>query len=59
MMSLAIEHPQQPPLYSVSFVRMQGKKVVSSTMILETQAAWNLPSNVLVVALVQLPCQLN
>ena len=57
MMSLAIKRPQHPLLYSVSFVRMQGKKVGSSTMILEIQAAWNLLSNVSVVALVQLPCQ--
>jgi len=38
---------------------MKGKKVVSSTVILETQAAWNLPSTVSTVPVVQLPCQLN
>ena len=42
------------------FVRMQGKKVVRSTVILEMQAAWNLPSTtVSTVTVVQLPCQLN
>jgi len=39
---------------------MQGKKVVSSTVILETQVARNLPStNVSTVAVAELPRQLN
>ena len=38
---------------------MKGKKVVSSTVILETQAAWNVPSTASTVPVVQLPCQLN
>ena len=42
-MSLAVKRPQNP-LYSVSSLGMHGKKVVSSTVILEMQAAWNLPS---------------
>jgi len=42
------------------FVRTQGKKVVSSTVILEMQTAWNLPSTtVSTVTVAQLPCQLN
>ena len=48
--------------HSVSFIRMQGKKVVSSIVILEMQAAGNLPSTsttVSTVAVVQLPCRLN
>jgi len=28
-------------MYSVSFIRMQDKKIVSSTVILEMQAAWS------------------
>ena len=36
---------QHPLLYSVISVEMQGKKVVSSIVILEMQAAWNLPSS--------------
>jgi len=44
----------------ITFVRLQGKKVVSSAVILETQAAWNLPSTtVSTVAVVQLLCRLN
>ena len=39
LMSQAVKHPQHSPLYSVSLIRLQGKKVVSSTVILETQAA--------------------
>jgi len=42
--SQAVKHPQPSPFYSVSLIRVQGKKVVSSTVILETQAAWHLPS---------------
>jgi len=39
---------------------MQGEKVVSSTVILEIQAARNLPSTtVSTVAVAQLPCRLN
>jgi len=54
--SLALKHPQHPPIYSISFVRMQGKKVVSSIVILETQAAWNLPSTIAsIVSVLQLP----
>jgi len=55
--SLAIKLPQQLPLHSVSSTGMHGKKVVSSTVILETQAARNLPSiTVSSVAVVQSPC---
>ena len=42
--SQAVKHPQHSPFYSVSLIRLQGKKVVSSTVTLETQAAWHLPS---------------
>jgi len=38
LMSLAVKHLQRPLLCSVLFVRMQGKKLVSSTVILEMQA---------------------
>jgi len=37
-MSLAVKHLQRPLLCSVLFVRMQGKKLVNSTVILEMQA---------------------
>ena len=58
--SQAVKHLQHSLLYFVSLVRMQGKKVVSSTVILETQAAWNLRSTtVSTVAVAQLPCRLN
>ena len=58
--SKAVKHPQYSPLYSVSLIRLQGKKVVSSTVILETQAAWHLPSSTVpTFALAQLPCRLN
>ena len=43
--SPVVKDLQHPLLYSVIFVEMQGKKVVSSTVILEMQAAWNLPSS--------------
>jgi len=36
--SWAIKQLQYPPLHSVLFIRLQGKEVVSSTAILETQA---------------------
>ena len=42
--SPAIKQPKHPPLYSASFIRVYGKKVVISTVILETQAARNLQS---------------
>jgi len=43
-----------------SLIRLQGKKVVSSTVILETPAAWSLQSTtVSTVAVAQLPCRLN
>jgi len=58
--SRAVKHPQYSPFYSVSLIRLQGKKVVSSTVILEMQAAWHLPSTtVSTVTVAQLPCQLN
>ena len=58
--SQAVKHPQHSPLYSISLIRLQGKKVVSSTVILETQAGWHLPSTtVSTVAVAQLPCRLN
>jgi len=58
--SLAVKYLQHSPLYSVSFIRMHGKKIVSCTAILEMQAAWNLPStSVSIITVVQLPCQLN
>jgi len=42
---------------SVAF-QLQGKKVVRSRVILEMQAAWNLPSTtVSTVTVVQLPCR--
>ena len=51
------KHPQHPPLYYVPFIRPQGKKAVCSTVILETQATWNLPSTtVSVVVVAQLSC---
>jgi len=34
------KHPQHPLLWYVLFIRIQGKKVVSSTVILEAQAAY-------------------
>jgi len=43
--SPVVQDLQHPLLYSVIFVEMQGKKVVGSTVILEMQAAWNLPSS--------------
>ena len=36
------KYPQHPPLYSILFVRMQGKKVVSSTVILERKRSLKL-----------------
>ena len=49
-----------PLSHSVLFVRMYGKEVVSSIVILEMQAAGNLPSTtVSTVTVAQLPCQLN
>ena len=42
--SQAVKHPQHSPIYFVSLIRPQGKKVVSSIVILEMQAAWNLRS---------------
>jgi len=42
--SQAIKHLQHSPIYFVSLIRPQGKEVVRSTVILEMQAAWNLPS---------------
>ena len=59
--SPAVKHPQHSPFYSITLIRLQGKKVVSSTVILETQAAWHLPSTtVSTVTVAQLPaCQLN
>ena len=51
---------KRPPLYSFSFIRLHGKKVVISTVILETQAACNLRSTtVSTVAVAQLPCRLD
>ena len=41
--SPVVKDVQHPLLYSV-IIAMQGKKV-SSTVILEMQAAWNLPSS--------------
>ena len=32
---------QYPPFHSILFVRLQGKKGVSSKVILEKQTAWN------------------
>ena len=58
--SQTVKHPQHSSFYSVSLIRLQGKKVASSTVILETQAAWHLPSTtVSTVTVAQLPCQLN
>jgi len=58
--SQAVKHPQHSPFYFLSLIRLQGKKVVSSTVILETQAAWHLPSiTVSTVTVAQLPFQLN
>ena len=58
--SQAVKHSQHSPLYFVSLIRLKVKKVGSSTVILETQAAWNLPSTtVSTVAVAQLPCRLN
>jgi len=37
--SLAVKHPLCPLLYSVSFLRMHGKKAEISTAILEMQTA--------------------
>jgi len=44
LMSKVVKHPQHSSLHSVLLIRMQGKKVVSSTVILGMHAAWNLPS---------------
>ena len=58
--SPAVKQPKRPPIYSVSFIRVYGKKVVMSTVILETQAARNLRSTtVSTVAVAQLPCRLD
>ena len=58
--SPAAKQPKRPPLYSVSFVRLYGKKVVISTVISETHAARNLRSTtVSTVAVAQLPCRLE
>lgn len=40
----AVKHLQNSPLYSISFIIVHGKKAIRSTMILETQAVWNLPN---------------
>ena len=53
--SLAVEHLKHPPLYSVSFVRMQDKKVVSDL----TKANSLELTTLSVVTAAQLPCQLN
>ena len=46
-----------PAVKHLSFIRLQG---VISTVILETQAAWNLPSTTAsTVAVAQLPCRLD
>ena len=58
--SLAVKQPKCPPLYSVSLIRLHGKKVVISTVISEMQAARNLPSTtVSTVTVAQLPCRLD
>ena len=50
---------QHPPLYSILSIRMNGKKVVSSTVIFKMRTARNLPSTtVSAVAVAQFPCQL-
>ena len=41
-------------LYSVSFIRMQGKKVVGSIVILQMQAACILPSTTVLFCLAKL-----
>ena len=58
--SQAVKHLQHSLFYSVLLIRLQGKKVVSSTVILEMQAAWHLPSTTVSnFTEAQLPCQLN
>ena len=53
--SPAVKQPKRPPLYSVSLIRLYGKKVV-----IETQAARNLRSTtVSIAAVAQLPCRLD
>jgi len=61
LMSKAVKHPQHSPLYSVSLIRLQGKKLVSSIVILETQTAWNLPSTTVSIfaAAVTMPIKLS
>jgi len=53
--SLAVEHLKHPLLYSISFVRMQDKKVVSD---LRNASSLEL-TTLSVVTAAQLPCQLN
>ena len=58
--AICIKHPQHSLLYSVSLIRLQGKKVVSSTVILVMLGAWHLPSTaVSIFTVAQLSCQLN
>jgi len=52
-----IKQLQHPLLHSILFIRLQSKKVASSTVISEMQAAWNLLSTtVSIVIVVRLPC---
>ena len=58
--SPAVKQPKRPPLYSVSLIRLHGKKAVISTVISETQAARNLRSTtVSTITVAQLPCRLD
>ena len=58
--SPAVKQPKRPPLYSVSLIRLHGKKAVISTVISETQAARNLRSTtVSTITEAQLPCRLD
>jgi len=58
-MSLLVQYTT-PSVIFPFICKNAWQAIVSSTVILEMQAAWNLPSaTVLVVAVVQLPCQLN
>ena len=51
---------EMPSVISVSLIRLHSKKVVISTVILETQAARNLRSTtVLTFAVAQLPCRFD
>ena len=58
--SPAVKQPKRPSLYSVSLIRLHGKKAVISTVISETQAARNLRSTtVSTITIAQLPCRLD